>query len=173
MSLGVLAAQKAVYTLSYPSPCRRSGPCKRSSVPLLDILYSVFGFVAHVPPMSPLSVVFVPVTPFSVSIPPLIFVITAVPLMVFMISVPPFACVISERWPAAVAFSVQGIASRAPPRGGGISHLSGVFLRACGAQSIEEEALVGALEWTFQPARGGNTVFQEQDTICILTSHKL
>lgn len=170
MSLGVLAAQKAVCTLSYPSPCRRSGPCKISSVPLLDILYSVFGF----PPMSPLSVVFVPVTPFSVSIPPLIFVITAVPLMVFMISVPPFACVISERWPAAVAFSVQGIASRAPPRGGGISHgLSGVFLRACRAQSIEEEALVGALERTFQPARGGTTVLQQQDTICILTLHKL
>lgn len=171
MSLGVLAAQKAFCTLSYPSPYRRSGPCERSSVPLLDIFYSVFGFV---PPMSPLSVVFVPVTPFSVSIPPLIFVITAVPLMVFMISVPPFACVISERWPAAVAFSVQGIASRAPPRGGGIIHgLSGVFLRACRAQSIEEEALVGALEWTFQPARGGTTIFQQQDTICILTLHKL
>lgn len=170
----MLAAQKAVCTLSYPSPCRRSGPCKRSSVPLLDILYSVFGFAAHVPPMSPLSVVFVPVTPFSVSVPPLIFVIAAVPLMVFMISVPPFACVISERWPAAVAFSVQGIASRAPPRGGGIGHgLSGVFLRACRAQSIEEEALVGALEGTFQPARGGTTVFQQQDTICILTLHQL
>lgn len=146
------------------SPCGRSGPCKRSGAPPLDILYSVFGSATRVPPMFPLSVVFVPGPPFSVSIPPLISVITAVPLMMFMISVPPFACVISERWPAAVSFSVHWIASRAPPSGGwSVLGLGGVFLRACRTQSVEEKALVGALEWTFQPIRG---VFQQNRT-CI------
>lgn len=75
---------------------------------------SVFVSVLVIPPMSPLPVVFVPVTPLLL----LIFVIAAVSVMMFMVCVASITSVISGRCSAAVAASVWGLAAPAPSRGG-------------------------------------------------------
>lgn len=122
------------------------------------LMQPVFVSVLAIPLVSPLSVVFVPVAPLSVSILLLIFVIAAVPVMVFMVRAASVASVISGRCPAAVAASVPGVAPPAPSCGGvSGSGLTGVPLQAGGAQGVEEEAFVGAPQGTLQPDRGVNT----------------
>lgn len=114
---------------------------------------SVFVCVLAISPMSPVSVVFVPVTPLFVSVLLLIFVIAAVPVMMFMVRVASFTPVISGRCSAAVAASVRGLASQAPSLGGvPMFGLTGAPLQAGGAQGVEEEALVGAPQGTLQPS---------------------
>lgn len=121
---------------------------------------SIFVSVVGIPPMSPASVVFEPVTPLSVSVLLLIFVITAVPTRMLLVCVVSIASVISGRCSAAVAVSVRGVASRAPSCGGmSVSGLAGAHLQAGRAQGVEEEALVGAAQGTFQPDRGMNRIF--------------
>lgn len=103
--------------------------------------------------MSPVSVIFVPVTPLSVSILPLIFVIAAVPVMMFMVSAAFSASVVPVRCSAAFAVPVRGVAPQAPSCGGmSISGLAGAPLQAGGAQGVEEEALVGAPQGTLHPS---------------------
>ena len=112
--------------------------------------------------MSPaVSVVFVPVTPLSVSLLLLIFVIAAVPVMVFMVCVACGAPVISGWWcSAAVAAPVRGVAPQVPSCGGvSASGRLRAPLQAGGAQGVEEEALVGASQGTLQPGRGVNRPF--------------
>lgn len=118
---------------------------------------SVFVSVVGIPPMPSVSVVFVPVTPLSVSVPLLICVTAAVPWMMFMVRVASIASVLSGRCSAAVAASDRGVASLAPSCGGkSVSGLTGAPLQAGRAQGVEEEALVGAPQGTFQPGREVN-----------------
>lgn len=82
-----------------------------------------------------------PVSPVVISVLFLLFVVAAVTLMVFVVPIP----VISGRRSAAVASSVPGLAPPAPSCGGvSRSGLSGALLQSGGAQSVDEEALVGA-----------------------------
>lgn len=117
---------------------------------------SVFVSVLPIPPMSLGSLVFVP--PLFVSLLLLIFVIAAVPVMVFMVRAAPVTSVISGRGSAAVPAPVRGVAPQAPSCGGESgSGLTGAPLQAGGAQSVEEEALVGAPQGTLQPDRRQQT----------------
>lgn len=113
---------------------------------------SLSASVLSIPSMSPVSVVFVSVTPLFVSLQLLIFAIAAVPVLVVMVCVISSTSVISGRRSAAVAASVRGVTSQAPSRGGvSVSGLSGVRLQASGSQGVEEEAFVGAVQGTLQP----------------------
>lgn len=124
----------------------------KSSVPDLKSV-SVFICALTILPVSPLCVVFMPVAPFSVSILFLIFVTAAAPVM-FMACVASIIPVISGRRSAAAAASVRRLAPQASSCGGASSYgLTGAPLQAGGAQGVEEEALVGAPQWTFQPDR--------------------
>lgn len=113
---------------------------------------SVFVCARTVLPVSPISVVFVLVAPFYVSILLLIFVTAAAPVM-FMVCVASIIPVISGRRSAAAAAaaSVRGLASTRPPSS--CCGFTGALLHAGRAQGVEEEALVGAPQWAFQPDR--------------------
>lgn len=110
---------------------------------------SVFVCAPTILPVSLLSVVFVPVAPSLVSILLLIFVAAAAPMM-FMVCVASIIPVISGRRSAAHTASVRGLAPQASSFGR--AGLTGVPLQAGGAQGVEEEALVGTPQWTFQPS---------------------
>lgn len=105
--------------------------------------------------MSPLSVVFVPVAAFAVSVPLLIFVIAAVPVAMFTVCAASLASVISgrrrRRSSAAVAASVRGVALRATPVGGRVRVPAAALLQAGRAKGVEEEALVGAAQGALEP----------------------
>lgn len=80
--------------------------------------------------------------PFFVSVLFFIFVVAAVAVMTFVV---PSSPVISGRCSAAVTASFPGLAPQAPSCGGvSRSGLSSALLQAGGAQSVDEEALVGA-----------------------------
>lgn len=123
--------------------------------------------ISPMSPMSPFSVVFVLVTPLSVSILLLIFVIAAVPVMVFMVCVASVAPVVSGGCSAAVAAYVWGVAPRAPSCGGlSVSGLSGAPLQAAGAQGVKEEALVGAPQGTLQPSCRAHGLCSHPSPVC-------
>lgn len=133
--------------------CKENPPVDRKS----SLMKPVFVSVVSIPSMSLFSVVFVPVTPLSVSTLLLIFVIAAVPVMVFVVCVASVAPVISGRCSAAVPAPVRGVAPQAPSCGGGsISRLHSAPLQAGGAQRVQEEALVGAPQGTLQPSCGAH-----------------
>ena len=92
--------------------------------------------------------------PLSLSLALFIAAMAAVvPAMMFTVSV---ASVVSRRCSAALALSVRGIVSHAPCCVGMcVSGVAGAPLQAGGAQRVQEEALVGAPEGTFQPDKKG------------------
>lgn len=117
---------------------------------------SVFVSVVGIPPMPSVSVVFVPVTPLCLR-PASYLCYCSCPLDDVMVRVASIASVLSGRCSAAVAASDRGVASLAPSCGGkSVSGLTGAPLQAGRAQGVEEEALVGAPQGTFQPGREVN-----------------